>query len=364
MTYREKQILDIIKNNPMISQQEIANILDITRSSIAVHIANLIKKGYIKGKGYVVNEGNYVTVIGGANIDIQGVPNSKLNMFDSNPGKIDISLGGVGRNIAENIARLGISTKFISAIGNDLYGEKIISESKLSGINMDDCYIVDNHSTSVYLSILNENKDMQLALSHMDILDKLDTTYIHSKSNTIKDSLAIVLDTNLKQEVIDYIVNTFKGCTFFLDTVSTKKALKIKDILGKFNTIKLNKYEAETLSDIAINKEDDLKRCSSFFLEKGVKKVFITLGKDGVFCADENNLLNLKGLDIKVVNATGAGDAFTSGLIYSYLNNFDLEQSAKFSTGASLLALSHKNTINPNMSVENIEKLLKEMILC
>lgn len=205
---------------------------------------------------------------------------------------------------------------------------------------------------------------MQLALSDMDILDKLDTSYIYNKSNIIKDSLAIVLDTNLNKDVLNYIVNTFKECTFFLDAVSTTKALKIKDIVGKFNTIKVNKYEDEALSNIHINAEDDLKKCASFFLEKGVEKVFITLGKEGVFCADKNNSFNLRGLDIKVVNATGAGDAFISGLVYSHLNNFNLEQSAKFSTGASLLALSHKNTINPNMSVENIEKLLKEMTLC
>ena len=52
MTEREKEILDILKNDPMISQQELADKLSIARSSIAVHITNLMKKGYIKGKGY------------------------------------------------------------------------------------------------------------------------------------------------------------------------------------------------------------------------------------------------------------------------------------------------------------------------
>ena len=121
MTFRENEILEILKNNPMISQQEIADMLDISRASVAVHITNLMKKGQILGKGYILRKENYVTVIGGSNMDIQGFPNNPLVMKDSNPGKVDISMGGVGRNIAENLSRLDVNTKLISAMGNDLY---------------------------------------------------------------------------------------------------------------------------------------------------------------------------------------------------------------------------------------------------
>ena len=197
MTDREKEILDVIKENPMISQQELADKLSITRSSVAVHITNLMKKGYIIGKGYILKKSNYITVIGGSNIDIQGVPNKSLVLFDSNPGKVDISLGGVGRNIADNICRLGINTKLISAIGNDLYGNQILSECRSYGIDVEDCYVSNEYPTSMYVSILNDDNDMQVAISHMDILDKLDLDYITSKHQQINDSLAIVIDTNL-----------------------------------------------------------------------------------------------------------------------------------------------------------------------
>ena len=70
MTQREQQILSLIQADPMISQQELAEALGITRSSVAVHISNLIKKGYIAGKGYVVRSGNYAVVVGGVNMDI------------------------------------------------------------------------------------------------------------------------------------------------------------------------------------------------------------------------------------------------------------------------------------------------------
>lgn len=362
MTDREKEILNILIEDPMVSQQELADKLNITRSSVAVHITNLMKKGHIKGKGYIINKGNFVTVIGGSNIDIQGSPNNTLTMFDSNPGKVDISLGGVGRNISENIAKFGLNTKLLSAVGNDIYGNKILSECKQLNIDVSDCYVSDAFPTSMYLSILNNDYDMQLAISHMDIIEKIDIDYIVSKHNSIKDSLAIILDTNLSYEVIDYISRTYTNIPIFIDTVSTQKSLKIKEIIGRFNTIKPNKLEAEILSDIKINTQDDLKQCAKYFLSKGVKNVFITLGEDGVFCANENESLLLPGVKVNAVNATGAGDAFISALVYSYLNHFDLKDTAEFSTAASILTLLHKDTINPSMSVDSVEKILKEMI--
>ena len=73
----------------------------ITRSSVAVHISNLMKKGCIAGKGYIVTRSPYVTVVGGMNMDIGGWPSEELVAQDSNPGRVRMSPGGVGRGQAE-----------------------------------------------------------------------------------------------------------------------------------------------------------------------------------------------------------------------------------------------------------------------
>ncbi len=181
MTNREKEILDMISKNPFISQQEIAKSLGITRSSVAVHITNLMKKGYIKGKGYILKDRPYVTVIGGANIDIQGFPYGKLNLNDSNPGKVKISLGGVGRNIAENLVKMDIDTKLVTVIGDDPYGKKILEECKMAKIDMDDSLVIKNRFSSVYLSILDEEGDMKSAVSDMDIINEIDIDFIKKR---------------------------------------------------------------------------------------------------------------------------------------------------------------------------------------
>jgi len=125
LTQRERQILQWIEQDPMISQEALAEKAGITRSSVAVHISNLIKKGYIIGKGYVLRSGTYAAVVGGVNMDIGGQSDGPLVPGDSNPGRVRISLGGVGRNIAHNMALLGLDVRFLTAFGDDLYAQRM-----------------------------------------------------------------------------------------------------------------------------------------------------------------------------------------------------------------------------------------------
>lgn len=364
MTDREEEILTMIRKNPMISQQEIADTLGITRSSTSVHITNLIKKGYIKGRGYIVEAGSYVTVIGAANIDMHGFTNEKLIYQDSNPGVIKISSGGVGRNIAENLARLGITTKFITAIGDDMYGKKILAECVQCGIDTGDALILKDSSTSIYMSIMDVDGDMKLALSEGAAIEKITVDYIKSKHHVLSNSRIIVLETGLSPGVIEYIVTTYKDIPIFLDPVSVKKSSRIKNVLGFFHTLKLNRNEAENLSGITISEEADIKRAISFFLDKGVKNTYITIGSKGVFYNDGNEIKHLAPPSVEVVNATGAGDAFMGGLVYSNLHELTQHESVAFSTGASIVTLSHENTINPSISVETIKNKIKELKIC
>lgn len=364
MTNREQEILELIKNNPMISQNDLANILEITRSSVAVHITNLIKKGYILGKGYIVQKDSYVSIVGGANMDIHGFPARNLILKDSNIGNVKISLGGVGRNIGENLVKLGVDTRLISVIGDDIYGSKILEEARLIGLNMQDSLILKGEPTSTYLSILDESGDMAVAISQMDVYDRMTVEFIKDKRHVIENSRLCIIDTNIPSEVIEYILTTYKDIDFFLDTVSTTKAMKVKNLIGYFHTIKPNKIEAEMLTGIEIINEDDLKRATEYLIKKGVKRVFISLGDKGIFYSDGNHMKHIEVPRVKIVNATGAGDAFVAGLAYGYLNDMDIDESARIAITASAIAISHENTINPNMSIQNINLKMKEIGLC
>lgn len=364
MTNREEELLALIRKNPSISQNELAQILGITRSSVAVHITNLIKKGYILGKGYILKQDDYVCVLGGSNMDITGFPNDTLVLQDSNPGQVKVSLGGVGRNIAENLVHLGISTKLISAVGEDIYGKKIIDHANSIGLDMKHALVHSQSPTSTYLAILDEKRDMKAAISHMNIFDEISIDFIQSKRQIIEDSKICVIDTNIPGEIIDYVIDNFKNTEYFLDTVSSTKALKIKDKIGAFHTIKPNKLEAELLSGIKIENPADMLKVSDYFLNKGVQRVFITLGAGGVFFNDGCSHKLIPSPKVKVVNATGAGDAFVAALAFCRFNNYEIEETVRFSMAAAILALGHEETINPGISKEKVNRIMKETGLC
>ncbi|AOT69124.1 PfkB family carbohydrate kinase [Geosporobacter ferrireducens] len=363
MTSREKEILELLKKNPQISQQELADILGITRSSAAVHITNLMKKGYILGKGYLLKAQDYVVVIGGANIDIHGFPKIKLIPRDSNPGNIKTSPGGVGRNIAENLSKLGVAVKLLSALGEDLHGENLLKECKKSGIDMDHCYFSKDFPTSTYLCILDHNGDMFAAIADMKIQEKISVEYIREKAHIIDHASVAILDTNLPEDTLTYLLQHFHSTDFFLDPVSTTKAEKVKDKIGLFHTIKPNRMEAEILSGASIRSEADLKTAAIYFFSKGVKRVFITLGEDGLYCGEPSEQYLLQSPKVSPVNATGAGDAFMAALAYCHTQQMSLKDTAHFATAASIVALSHEDTIHPLMSIDTVQKKLRELNL-
>nr|WP_255561415.1 PfkB family carbohydrate kinase [Gilliamella sp. ESL0443] len=166
-----------MRNNPFIQQHVIAGMLGITRSSVAGYIMTLTQKGYIKGKGYLLSENNHVVVVGSCNMDVTGYSDKQLVYGDSNPGKIRCTPGGVGRNIAENLALLGLDTYLISMIGDDFYGAQLIEHTRKSGVNMDHCHVVKGDRTSTYLSLLDESGEMVIAVNDMDIINKLTQAY-------------------------------------------------------------------------------------------------------------------------------------------------------------------------------------------
>ncbi|PKM90704.1 MAG: kinase [Firmicutes bacterium HGW-Firmicutes-10] len=357
MTQREKEILAILKSEPTISQQDLADRLGITRSSVAVHITNLLKKGYILGKGYILQEDPYIVVIGGANIDIQGTPKNRLTYKDSNIGEVRISLGGVGRNIAENCARLNIMTRLISVIGDDLYGQQMLKHAQTVNLHMQDCLILPQTPTSTYLSILDESRDLAVSINHMDSIDLLTVDDLKAKRSLIEHAQLCVLDTNLSEDVLKYLLTSFPNTIFFVDPVSGAKAQKIKPYLQAIHTLKPNLLEAKVLSSLD-NDSDSLED-----LAKSLKsqRAFISLGSQGVYVIDGKKHVHFHSPPIDVINATGAGDAFMAGLVYAYLRGLDIEETTWIAMAASRLALSHTDTINPNLSEQLLLKTMEEI---
>ena len=358
MTQRERQILKLIESNPMISQQELAEELGITRSSVAVHISNLMSKGHIAGRGYVLRSGSYAVVVGGVNVDIGGKAFSQLVPADSNPGTVKISLGGVGRNIAHNLSLLGTDVRLLTAFGDDVHGQRVAASCAELGIDASHANRITGAATSTYLYLTDEKGEMALAVSDMEICKKITPAYLASNLSLLQNAQLVIADANIPQESLIYLA---ENCTapLFCDPVSTAKAEKLRPILHRIHTLKPNRLEAELLSGIKIETREDVAKAAEHLLEQGVHRLFISLGADGMYAAMGGERLWLPNLPGKMVNTTGCGDAAMAAIGWAHLEGMNLKETALAGLAAGVITMESEETINPAMSATAIKNRMK-----
>ena len=358
MTQREHQLLEWIRENPMISQQELADKAGITRSSVAVHISNLMKKGCITGKGYIVRTDPYVAVVGGVNMDIGAVSAGALVARDSNPGHVTTSLGGVGRNIAHNLCLLGQRTAMVTVMGDDDFGRRVQENAKDIGLDLSAGAVLPDCRTGTYLYICGPDGDMALAVNDMAIYERMTPDFLRQRLDFINGADLVVLETNLPEESIRWLCDNCKA-PILADPVSTIKAEKLRPVLGKLAALKPNRLEAELLAGVSIRTREDAAQAARKLLDTGLGAVYISLGAEGIYAADRSgDTAWVPCARCTVANATGGGDAVAAALAARMVRGDSLAETARWAVGAGALACEAETTINPAMSWDNIETIL------
>ena len=307
------------------------------------------------------NRQPYALVFGVSVFDICGFTDNNYRSNDSNPGKVRTSFGGVCRNIAECMARVGVNTKFISVLGDDEAGIRMMDHSKVMNYDMSESLIVKGGSTPTYMAILDEQGEMVSAVVDMKIIDAFTTDFIDSKADIIKNSEYMILDSD-RPDIVEYIIKTFSGDTkFILDPVSAAKAELVKHLIKYFHTIKPNRYEAEIMCGFKIHNDEDLRRAGKYFKDLGIENVFITLDEDGIYYNNGVQEGKLKANDSVVVNVTGAGDSFVAGIASGYMNNVNIVDTVKYAMSMSTITISTEETIHPEMSNELVKEYMNKI---
>lgn len=296
-----------------------------------------------------------VLVIGGIVIDIEGSPNHKLLYHDSNLGKIKIKSGGVGRNIAENMCKLGVDTSMLSYIGNDEMGHAAVDGLIAMGVDTSHIFVAPDKRTAMYLSILNHENDMELALNDMEVIKEITIDLLKEHMEYIRSFDIILLDANLEEEVLVYLCENLKDKKIVCDTVSAAKAVRVKSILKYLYAIKPNALEAEILTGLEIEGEEGVMLAGKKLLELGVKKAFITLNKDGVYYIDENDSGFLRPREnLKILSATGAGDSFTASIIMGLTEGRPVKEIAKLGMAAAEITMESADSVSGFMNRESV----------
>ncbi|MEX3019984.1 pseudouridine kinase [Kluyvera sp. STS39-E] len=304
----------------------------------------------------------YVVTIGSANIDVAGYSHASLNYADSNPGKIKFTPGGVGRNIAHNLALLGKPSWLLTAVGSDFYGQSLLAQTRQPGVHVDKCQIVSGENTSSYLSLLDNTGEMLVAINDMDITDHISAAFLAQHADFIRGAKVIVADCNISEEALAWVVENAGSTPVFVDPVSAWKCVKIRERLGQIHTLKPNRLEAETLSGIALSGREDVGKVAAWFHERGLNRLVLSMGGDGVYYSDIHGETGWsRPIKTNVINVTGAGDAMMAGLASCWVDNVPFIDSVRFAQGCAAMALASEYTNNPNLSISNVTSLVENI---
>lgn len=359
---KEKLILQYIKTNPYITQHELAEKISLSRSRVAGYISNLMKKGVIKGRAYILQEEETILCVGGLNIDKKARLKSPFRLYDSNPVTVSETLGGVARNIAENLARLNVNTSLLTAVGKDAYGGSVLTEVH-ERIDVSPSIELTNERTGTYTAVLNEAGEMEFALADMDIYDRITVEMLSDKWTQILGASYVVLDTNFPQEVNEQIVRKVKSNNGYVIVVpvSTKKMDRLPETLSEIDYFICNEEELHTVAAMFHMKESSLQKTMEKVMTLGIKNLIVTLGKNGVsYISEDGSKGQLPSMKVKVADVTGAGDSLAAGIVYGLQKGESLHNACQLGIACASITLQTEQTVNDRLSEEAIIEKINE----
>lgn len=304
----------------------------------------------------------HVLVIGSASRDVKGRPNGELKLGVSNPGRVHRRVGGVARNIAENLARLEVETILLTAVGRDSSGKHILKTCEASGINCTHVQIIPRARTSSNMIMFKENGDLLATITDFEVMESIDPDYLESKAELFENADMVVIDATLSPvalaKVFQMAARYHVGVC--ADPTSPNLAGRLCDYIDQLYMVCPNSTETTALCglDNPANDFETAIDAARHLVSLGAKIAVVTMAEKGLAYADGSGGGFIPAINTRVVDPTGAGDAFSGAVIFGLLNDVPIDEAMRLGVTAASLTLQSSLTVLPHLSQELLyEKL-------
>jgi pseudouridine kinase len=292
-----------------------------------------------------------VIVIGGANVDIKGRSSGPYIAGTSNPGHVTHSAGGVGRNIAENLARLGISVSLVTALGEDANGALLRDACDAAGIDLS-LACASAEPTGTYLAVLDDTGEMISAVSDMRAMDALSPELLETRTDSLRQADMLVADCNLPAPCLAWLADfsARQRVRLLIEPVSVAKSRKILSFTREapLFAITPNAQQLDTLA------AGDLGRLHAL----GFANVVLHQGREGAVASDGRSAVAVQSVPVAAVaDVTGAGDAAVAGLVCGLLDGLSLPEAAHLGQCAASIKLSSTHSVAEGLSRDSLMRL-------
>jgi pseudouridine kinase len=362
LTNREQQIVALLRGDPMIASAAIAERLSTTRSAVNVHLSNLARKGVILGRGYVLSEEPGVVVIGGANVDVKARSAAPATRRTSNPGRVSLASGGVARNIAENLARLGIRTHLVAAVGRDALGDNLLAQTSAAGVRVEFIHRTDL-PTGTYTAVLDSDGELILAVADMAATDELRPSHINAARDVIAAAGLVVLDGNLAPASLEHALDLASAAAVrtMLEPVSVPKAKMLTAFITAdrpLYALTPNQDELTALTGQPARTDRQLRVAADSLHKRGVENVWIRLGEKGSLLSASGDATFIPAEPATVEDVTGAGDSMLAAFCYALLEGKGPVDAARYGHAAAALTIASPHTVRPDLTPRLVQAVL------
>jgi pseudouridine kinase len=305
-----------------------------------------------------------VLVVGSAGIDIVGRLKGDIQIETSTPGHIRSSFGGVARNVAENLARLGQEVILLTVVGDDRIGSQLIQHANEAGINTDYILRTTLHPTGTYIAVLGNNGELKFAIDDMRATSVLSRKYIQDHVNLFKQSSMLFVDANLPKETLRTVISLGKRAKLKIcaDPTSGSLADRIAPYLKDIFLINPNNQEASILCKtpkLITNSRQALAAAKNL-VGQGVKISIVTMAEQGLCYATSETSGHIPAIHTEILDSTGAGAALTAAVMFALLNGIPLDDAVRLGVSSASLTLRYQGAVVTDLS---LEKLYDQLVI-
>lgn len=305
---------------------------------------------------------DYVIIAGSVTYDITVTATQNLKWGDKNAyNTFEYCAGGVALNIGRNLSKLGVNAKMLCAVGDDNNGNAIIADGKNAGLDMSDVKKAPDHPTCTFVAVNDPEGELILGVADMSTSELCSNKeYFIDKKDVISGAKLAFVGPCIMEESIKYFSENFADIPKFVDMESSDYTDKFMGMISTVHTLKVNTAELASLTKLPVDTLEEIEAGCDWAISRGVGRIFVTMGAKGVFYKDNTGFKiyrEAKKLD-NIKSSNGAGDAFMSGVIYSFLNGFDIDKTIDFAMAAANATLASVETINPELSADMVIGLM------
>lgn len=351
---KKERLLALIRDNPFITQQELGERLDLSRSAVAGHIASLTRERRLLGRAYVLPAQSALVCIGGANVDRKLQSLGPLHLHSSNPARQSESPGGVARNIAENLARLGLPTRLLTAVGDDAAGRGLLEQAAQLRIDTRGSLQLAGAATGSYTAVLDGAGELMLALAQMELVERLDPDFLRLTAARRADCALQVIDLNLGADSVALLLEEARaqGRASVLVAVSVPKMRHLPAELRGAELLILNQDELQAITDGApLRSAAARRRALAALRARGLQQLVMTAGAQGLYYSEGDDMRHLPAPAVQVREVSGAGDAFSAGVCAAlYQAPGELARACALGQRLAALTLQTEASVSPELS--------------